>query len=230
MDPFAPQARTPSPSKARRLAPLALGLVLGLALLGGALSMLFTKTDPGKHKMVTQISLIAPPPPPPKPPEKPPDPPKVKEEVKLDDPKPVDEPKPAPEQPPAGPLGVDAQGTGPGDGFGLAGRPGGRDITVGGGGGGGGLGHTLFGSSTARYIAQELNRDPKLKSVVYKIEIRVWLAKDGRFQREEIVRGTGDAELDARIRAALNQLGALSTPVPQDLPQPLRIRVTSSDA
>jgi len=227
-DPFAPQARAQPQSRARRLLPLALGLVLGLALLGGALSMLFTKTDPGKHKSVTQISLI-PPPPPPKPPEKPPEPPKVKEEVKLDDPKPVDEPKPAPQQPPAGPLGVDAQGTGPGDGFGLAGRPGGRDITVG-GGGGGGLGLNLFGSSTARHIAQELARDPKLKSAVYKIEIRVWLTRDGRFQREEIVRGSGDPELDALIRAGLNQLGGLSTPVPQDLPQPLRIRVTSSDA
>jgi protein TonB len=229
MDPFAPQAKAKPQSAARRLAPIALGLVLGLSLLGGALSMLFTKTDPGKHKTVTQISLIAPPPPPPKPPEKPPDPPKVKEEVKLDDPKPVDEPKQAPEQPPAGPLGVDAQGTGPGDSFGLAGRPGGRDIIVG-NGGGGGLGLNLFGSSTARYIAQVLARDPKLRSTSYQIEIRVWLTKDGRFQREEIVRGTGDRELDALIRSGLNQLGSVSAPVPPNLPQPLHIRVTSSDA
>jgi protein TonB len=229
MDPFAPQAKTKPRGRARRLLPLGLGLVLALTLLGGAVSMLFTKTDPGKHKVVTQISLI-PPPPPPKPPEpKPPDPPKIKEEVKIDDPKPAEDPKPAPQQPPAGPLGVDAQGTGPGDGFGLAGRPGGRDITVG-GGGGGGLGLTLFGSTTARQIAQELARDPKLKNASYKIEIRVWLSKDGRFQREEIVRGSGDHDLDELIRAGLSQLGAVSTPIPQNLPQPLRIRVTSSDA
>jgi protein TonB len=98
------------------------------------------------------------------------------------------------------------------------------------GGGGGGMGFAMFGSGTARYIAQELAREPKLKSSQYQIEIRVWISKDGRFRREEIVRGTGDRDLDTLIQAGLNQLGTLSTPVPQDLPQPLRIRVTSSDA
>jgi protein TonB len=224
----------PSPkrkqSKVRRALPVVIGVTLAVPLAGIALSVLFTKTDPGKHKMVQQITLVAPPPPPPpKPEEKPPDPPKMKEEVKLDDPKPADEPKPAPADPPAGPLGVDAQGTGPGDGFGLAGRPGGRDVTVG-NGGSGGLGLTLFGSSTARHIAQELARDPKLKSSTYQIEVRVWLARDGRFEREEIVRGTGDRALDDLIRAGLSQVSALQQPVPQNLPQPLRIRVTSSDA
>jgi protein TonB len=226
---FPPTGRKPA-SRNRRILAWVLGLTLAVPLLGVAVSVLFTKTDPGKHKLVQQITLVAPPPPPPpKPEEKPPDPPKMKEEVKLDDPKPADEPKPAPAEPPAGPLGVDATGTGPGDGFGLAGRPGGRDITVG-GGGGGGLGLTLFGSSTARHIAQELARDPKLKSSTYQIEVRVWLSRDGRFEREEIVRGTGDRELDALIRSGLNQLSALQQPVPQNLPQPLRIRVTSSDA
>ena len=75
-----------------------------------------------------------------------------------------------------------------------------------------------------------LARDPKLKSSTYQIEVRVWLSRDGRFEREEIVRGTGDRELDALIRSGLNQLSALQQPVPQNLPQPLRIRVTSSDA
>jgi protein TonB len=208
--------------------PLVLAAVLFVVLAGFALSLLFTKTDPGKHKIVQQITLVAPPPPP-KPEERPPDPPKVKDEVKLDEPKPTDEPKPAAAEPPAGPLGVDAQGTGAGDGFGLAGRPGGRDITMG-GGGGGGLGLTLFGSSTARHIAQELARDPRLKSATYQIEMRVWLSRDGRFEREEIVHGTGSHELDELIRAGLSQLSALQQPVPQNLPQPLRIRVTSSDA
>jgi protein TonB len=228
VDPFFPESNPAA--KRRRVAPLVVGGVLGVALLGMAISALFTNTDVGKHKTVTQISLIPPPPPPKPPEEKPPEPPKPREEVKLDPPKPVDEPKPAPEQPPAGPIGLDATGTGPGDGFGLAGRPGGRDITVGGGGGGGGMGLSLFGSSTARHIAQELARDPKLRATQYKIEIRIWLTQDGRIEREEIVRGTGDRDLDAQIRTDLSQIGAIPIPVPQNLPQPLRIRVTSSDA
>lgn len=211
-----------------RPSPALLAAIIAVPLLGAAISALFTKVEPGKHKVVTQISLIAPPPPP-KPPEKPPDPPKIKDEVKIDEPKPVDEPKQAPEEPPPGPLGLDANGTGPGDGFGLAGRPGGRDVTVG-GGHGGGLGMTLFGSSAARHIAQELARDPRLKTANYRIEVRIWLAKDGHIDREEIVRGTGDRSLDAIISSALKQVSSVQQPVPQDLPQPLRIRVTSTDA
>jgi len=223
--PFKVQPKT----KTRKFLPLLAGVVLGVPLLVMALTLLFTKTDPGKHKVVTQISLIAPPPPPPKPPEvKPPDPPKMKEEVKLDEPKPADQPKAAPEQPPAGPLGLDSAGTGPGDGFGLAGRPGGRDIVM--GTGGGGLGTSLFGSSTARHIAQQLARDPKLKGTPYRIEVRIWLSKDGRFEREEIVKGTGDRELDVLIGNALRQVSALQQPLPPNVRQPLLIRVTSSDA
>jgi protein TonB len=206
-----------------------LSLAVAVPLLGMAVSALFTKVDAPKHKSVVQIALLAPPPPPPpKPKEEPP--PKPKEEVKIDQPKPTpDEPKPMPQAPPPGPIGVDAQGTGPGDSFGLAGRPGGRDI-IGSGGGGGGLSLGLFGSSTARHIAQELARDPRLKSASYKVELRVWLSKDGRFERGEIVHGSGDAEIDRLIREGLRQVGALQTAVPQNLPQPLRIRVTSTDA
>jgi periplasmic protein TonB len=208
----------------KRYLPLLVGLCLALPLLGIALSALFTKTEPGKHKIVTQITLVAPPPPPPQP--KPPEPPKPKEELKVEQP-PTPQPKQDNSEPPPGPLGLDSQGTGPGDAFGLAGRPGGRDII---GSGGGGLDLTLFGNNAARQIAQDLARNPKLKSAMYKIEIRVWLARDGRIEREEIVRGTGNRDLDEMIREGLNELGAIHQPVPENLPQPLRIRVTSTDA
>jgi protein TonB len=214
-------------SAPKRYLPLLLGLGLGLPLLGLALNLLFTKSPAGPHKMVTQITLVTPPPP--KPEIKPPDPPKMKEEVKIEQPKPEEAPKPDNAPPAAGPLGLDAQGTGPGDGFGLAGRPGGHDITLG-DGGGNRLGLTVFGTSTARHIAQELARDPRLKASSYQIEVRVWLGADGRFEREELVRGTGNRELDDLIRDGLRQVSALQQALPPNLPQPLRIRVTSSDA
>jgi protein TonB len=213
----------------RRLMPVVGALAIGLPLLGVATMLLFSKPDPEKHHSVRQVTVLRlPPPPPPKPEEKPPEPPKVKEEIKLETPRPLDEPKTA-EAPPAGPLGLDAQGTGPGDGFGLAGRPGGRDIVLG-GSGSSALALAAFGSGAARHIAQELARNPKLKSSVYKVEIRVWLSKDGRFEREELARGSGDASIDALIREGLTQVAPLRQALPADLPQPLRIRVTSSDA
>jgi protein TonB len=204
-------------------------LAVAVPLLGVATVMLMSKPDADRHHMVRQVTVLRLPPPPPKPEEKPPEPPKPKEQIKLDQPKPVDEPKSDQSEPPTGPLGLDTQGTGPGDGFGLAGRPGGRDIVLG-ASGGGELAALTFGNGAARHIAQELARNPALKGANFRIEIYVWLSKDGRLEREVIARGSGDPDLDARIREALTRVSPLKQPLPPDVPQPLRIRVTSSDA
>jgi periplasmic protein TonB len=215
-------------SDRRRKFALAAGLAVAVGIFAVVASALLTKTPQDHHKVTQIIVLRVPPPPPPKPPEKPPEPPK-QDIVKLEQPHPLDEPKEQQEQPPAGPLGLDAQGTGPGDSFGLAGRPGGRDITLA-GQGGGGLGQSLFGTQAARFIAQQLQNDDKLRGTDYRIELRVWISRDGRFERYELVRGTGKPEVDALIRDGLAHLGAYRQPIPENLPQPLRIRVTSSDA
>jgi protein TonB len=213
-------------SERRRKLGTAAGLAVGAAMVAVVASALLTKT-PQDHRKYTQIVVLRLPPPPP-PPEKPPEPPKPQDIVKLEQPRPLDEPKPQ-EQPPAGPLGVDAKGTGPGDSFGLAGRPGGHDITLG-GQGGGGLGQGLFGNAAARFIAQELARDEKLRGTGYRVELRVWISPDGHFERYELVRGTGNADTDALIREGLTHLGTYRQPIPENIQQPLRIRVTSSDA
>ena len=214
-----------------------LGALLLLVLIGWlVLKFLLVKTEPEiKHK-VAQITLVRPPPPPPpppKPPEKLPEPPKIKEEVKVDPPKPVDEHKPAatPEAPPPGPLGVDAAGNGPGDGFGLQGRPGGRDVTLGGGGGAAaGLSTTLFANGVARQIAQELGRSGSLRNVEYRVDLRVWIDREGRIERHEIARSSGDAAIDKLIADGLAHISAVRLSLPDNLKQPLRIRVTSADA
>ncbi len=205
-------------------------ILIGAASFIGLISATLLKPVAKDHHKIMQVIVLRalPPPPPPKPPEKPPQPPKVREEVKLDQPKPVDEPK-ADAPPPQGPLGIDAQGTGPGDGFGLAARQGGRDITLA-GSGGAGLGFMTFANATARFIAQELARDQDLRVANYRVEVRVWLSHGGHLDRYELVRGTGDPDLDRKIRDGLAQMGTLRQSVPDGLPQPLRIRVTSSDA
>lgn len=222
--------------------PWALAALL-LPLAGWLVVKFFSlQTEPEiKHK-VAQIQIVRPPPPPPpppKPPEKIPEPPKIKEEVKIDPPKPVDAPKPepTPEAPPPGPLGVDAAGTGPGDAFGLAGRPGGRDVTLGGSGsggttigGGGGLATTLFANGVARQIAQELGRAGALRNVEYRVDLRVWLDRDGRIERHEITRSSGDPAVDRLIADGLSHVSAVRQSMPENLKQPLRIRVTSADA
>lgn len=212
----------------KRYLPMVGTMAIGLPLLGVAMMLLMSKPDLDTHHNIRQVTVLRLPPPPPPPEQKPPEPPK-KEQIKLDQPKPLEQPKEAPAEPPPGPLGLDAKGTGPGDAFGLAGRPGGRDIVLG-GGGTGQLAAMAFGNGTARHIAQELARNPALKGATFRIELSVWLSRDGRIEREELTRGSGDAGLDARIKAALALVSPLREAPPPDLAQPLRIRVTSSDA
>jgi protein TonB len=230
------QAEDDEVSPGKRWA-LRIGLgLLGLLALWGAVKFVgASHSDDKPQRKPTQITVLRPPPPPPPPPkqEKPPEPPKIKEEVKIDTPKPVDAPKPAPaaEAPPPGPLGVDAAGTGPGDGFGLAGRPGGRDIVLGGPAGGGAanaLSNATFGNAAARFLAQELARDGRLRGQEYKVVVNIWVGRDGRIERHELVRGTGNAELDQWLIDGLAHAGPLKAP-PEGLPQPMRIRVTSAD-
>jgi len=208
---------------------LAFGLI-SIALIGLVAAMLLRQAPAERHRKIPQIALLRlPPPPPPKPEEKPPEPPKIKEVIKIEQPRPVEQQQ-SEQAPPPGPLGVDAQGSGPGDGFGLVGRPGGRDITTIGTGGGSALSQNLYGTGAARFLAQELARDPKLKSATYTIELLVWIDRDGRFLREQIVRGSGSAELDALIEGGIAQVAPFRQPMPDNLPQPLRIRVKSTDA
>ena len=76
----------------------AVGAVIAIAFMAGVVWFIVhsmqNKSAP-KKPGVQQIAILKqPPPPPPKPPEKLPDPPKLKEEVKIDQPKPEPMPRP----------------------------------------------------------------------------------------------------------------------------------------
>jgi periplasmic protein TonB len=215
----------------------ALGVLSLLTVVGGVMFLLlFHKSETESKRTITQVTVLRPPPPPPpppKPPERPPEPQKIKEEVKIDQPKPVEQPQQAPaDAPPQETLGVDAAGSGGGDGFGLAARQGGRDITtIGNNAGGGGLSHSMFANGVARFLAQELARSANLRGADFKVTVQVWLSADGRIERAQIDRGSGDAGLDEQITASVLRIGSYrQSAVPQGLPQPLRIRLTSADA
>lgn len=218
----------------------ALGLLLLIGLMWLGYLFLSDDKDDEPKRNVTRITVLRPPPPPPPPPpkqEKPPEPPKVKEEVKIDPPKPTEAPKPQQaEAPPPGPLGVDAQGTGPGDNFGLAGRPGGQDIVLGakpGGGGGGAAGalsNATFANGVARHLAQELARDERLRGSEYRVVVNIWVQPDGRIERWQIVNGSGKSDVDRWLEDGLAKVSQVRQSVPEGLPQPLRIRLTSADA
>ena len=206
------------------------GLVLvGAVLLGLWLREMLISGKPSKPMKLQQITLIRPPPPPPPPPEEKPPEPEIKEEVKIDQP---EEPQPEQEEqaPPPGPdLAVDAEGTGEGDGFGLVGKKGGTDLI----GSGGPAGNpwawydAIVNEAVNSAFQNALSREKELKNKNYKVVVKVWVDAGGQVTRSALVEGTGDERVDAILKDVMRNLRALRDGPPADMPQPLKIRVTS---
>ena len=183
--------------------------------------------EPPEKTHVQKISLVKPPPP--KPEEKLPEPEKMEQEqpkqdeVQMDAPPTPDQPKD--EGPPPGEqLGLDADGSGSGDGFGLAARKGGRDITTLGGGGGDRM--AWFSGRISRQLEDKLRHAKTLQGKEYQVIAQLWFDVGGNVSRVRLDKGTGNADLDEVLRQEIQQV-SLRDPLPDDIPQPVRLRVVS---
>jgi periplasmic protein TonB len=214
------QGRAGRPAWVGRAAAILVG---GGLLVAGAYAIYkLIGTAPAKKPGPQQIALIKqPPPPPPKPPEKPPEPQKIKEEVKIDEPKPVDKP---PDQAPADdkpasdkPLGLDADGAAGSDGFGLAANKGGRDM-LGTGTGGGGSGR-YFTGLLQRNFFDALARNRNAPQSEFSVVVSIWLGEDGRVLRSQIVNSSGDPQIDSLIQNTLGEMPALREVPPASMRQ-----------
>jgi protein TonB len=183
-----------------------------------AIKSFLTDAGPAQKKIV-QVTLIQPPPPPPKI-EQPP--PEVKEEVKIEEPQQTpDEPAPVDDAPPGDQLGLDADGAGGADGFGLIGKKGGRGF--------------LEGGLSAWYkgvVQQELKdllyeRIEQLKAARYSVKLRLHLEPDGSFRLLAIEGSTGDPQIDAALKRVLAQ-GRLREKPPENLAGLMRIQINST--
>lgn len=226
MDPSAfehlPTERTPW--KGRVVGGVLAALFLG-ALFWFIADAIGSKEQASKPKPQQVAILRQPPPPPPKPPEKLPEPPRMKDEVKIDQPRPDPVPdKPADPAPADKPLGVDADASAGSDGFGLAANRGGRDITtIGSTGGGGGSGRYYTGLLQRNFF-DALARNRQAPQDEFSVVVQVWIGEDGRVQRTRIVDGTGNEALDRLIEATLADMSALREVPPPGLRQ-VRLRL-----
>lgn len=199
----------------------AIAVVVLLLIVGGW--RLAKQASGPKRKPVQQISLVQPPPP--RPQEKPPEPPRPKEEVKeqIKTPEP-EKADPAPEQAPlkldgeASPGGTLDLGAGKGREFNeppKLGGPGGGDRAA------------FFKGVLQREIREALMRNARLRSGEWQADIHVWFSPGGGIARVELVGSTGLGDTDALLRAEFANLPRLSSPPPENLPQPARLRVAS---
>jgi protein TonB len=202
-------------------------LALGAAVALGLWLKNFLGSDkPPPKTSLQQITLLKPPPPPPPPPEQKPPEPLVKEEVKLPDPAP--EPTDQADEPPPGPdLGIDAEGTGSGDGFGLVGKKGGADLIGGSKGNPWAWYDAILNDAVNSAFQEALAREKALKDKTYKVVVKVWINTGGKIERIALADKTGDPKVDELLKDALQNLRALREGPPADMPQPVKIRVTS---
>jgi len=175
---------------------------------------------PAPKKVVQEVRIIRPPPPPPDTP--PPPPPPPEEEVDLPEPEPNPEPTPSDEPPPGEQLGLDADGSAGGDGFGLVARKGGRDLLA-----SGGSAFTWYAGLLQKEILGQLQEDERVRKGNYSVRVRVWVRPDGTIERFGLVRSSGDRERDKAIEQALTRIGRVPQAPPADMPQPINLRIDS---
>lgn len=208
--------------------PLFGGLLFMALFTGGVIWLVrdfISNAEPPEKNHVQKISLIKPPPP--KPEEKPPEPEKLEqqpkqEEMRMDAPPNPDQPK-QDGPPPGEQLGLDAEGGAGGDAFGLAARKGGRDITTL-GGGGDRIG--WFSHMISRQVEDDLKRAKGLQGKEYRLVALIWFDSAGGVARVRLDKGTGNSALDEILRRELQGV-TLRDPLPEDLPQPVKLRVVS---
>jgi protein TonB len=202
---------------------LAPGIAGVIAVAGLALFVHYMTSQPKDTKTKREtpqiVQIVRPPPPPPDEPPPPPPPP----EEEIEEPLPQDTPDPEPaDEAPAEQLGLDADGVAGGDGFGLAARRGGSDIT-----GTGGAAFAWYTSMLKETILDRLGEDERVRKGNYRVTVRVWLAEDGRVERAQLADSTGNREVDAAIEQSLERLGRLKEAPPIEMPQPITLRIVS---
>lgn len=207
--------------KYRFLPLFALGLAVIVATAGLVWLMrsVLSGTPAPQKQLVQEVRIIRPPPPPET---EPPPPPPPEEEVDVPEPESQPDPTPSDEPPPGEQLGLDAEGTAGGDGFGLVGRKGGRDLLA-----SGGSAYAWYADLVKGEILSRLEDETVARRGSYSVVVRVWLSSDGTIERYRLAQSTGDPQRDRAIEQALGRVGRISRAPPPDLPQPVNLRIIS---
>lgn len=209
------------PVRLLRYLPFFIGTILSAVVIYFIVQMFLVVDDgePERKQTVQKVTLLAPPPPPPPPPkvEEPPEP-EVQEEVDIPEPEDVPD---VPDAPPMGDdLGVDADGTGAGDGFGLIGRKGGRGLLD-------GDPNAAYAAKMQKAIEDLLIDNEQIRSRAYSVVAQLWVGEDGSITRAKLSRSTGDEIIDGALIELLTTTSMLASGPPIDMPQPVKLRISS---
>lgn len=192
--------------------------------------MLLSDDTARKQRRLQTVTLVKPPPPP-KIKEKPPEPEIKKEEIVEPEPEemPPEESDAAAEDdtPPMDDLlGLDADGSGAGDGFGLKAKKGGRSLI----GGDASRRFAWYTSLVQKAITERvravMDENGGIPEGDLKAYVRIEMDTNGRIIRFELIRKSGDKRMDEAVRIALASADIDEMP-PMDMPKILKFRISS---
>ena len=206
-------------------------LLLICGLFAGAWSLLNILLDSksSPKKPVTTVKLLPDtPPPPPPPPKEPP-----KEQPKQEQPKEIKEP-PKQEAPPEPSEvlkmeGAAGDGPSPFSAGTVTNEYKGGDVGTKIGGKKGMAAFAWFTGQIKSRIEAALAAEKELASAQYRMVVHVWFAKDGRVERADLQGSSGDTQTDELIRKAISAMPAMAEAPPEDMPQPVKLRITSKN-
>lgn len=204
-------------------------IVVFLLALGAVAMKILVDHDASKKKNVHMVRLIKPPPPPPVIENKPE--PEVKEEIKEPEPDeaPEDQDVAQDDVAPGDQLGLDADGAGGGDSFGLMGKKGGRALI----GGAYDENEVLMRKYAAyiRIIEEEISKKLAKKGDIptgnLQTLVVIVIDERGRIVNHWVYATSGNHVMDDAVAEALDQIGRVSEPPPEGMPRTVKIRVTS---
>jgi len=211
-------------AKLQTITLIVLGLILAGLVAWGIKGLLSPHSEQRESKTKISILPTTPPPPPPPPPkEQPKEVPK--EQTKAAQ---VDQPK-ALDRPPDEQLKMEgAAGNGPSP---FAAGTVSKDYigqpTGGGGGGASRMQFGLYSASLQRFLQGELGKNSGLRSREYRVTLKIWLSRDGGLQNYELVGSSGDADVDSALKEALAKITSVQEAPPENMPQPVRVRVSN---
>jgi protein TonB len=212
--------KDPEESRSRKWLPIIGAAVLVMVLSGAAVALIgmMSGTAAPQQPLVQQISIVLPPPPPPPPEIKEPEP----EEVEIDEPEPEPLADDTSQEAPGDELGLDAEGVAGGDAFGLLAKKGGRGLV------GDGDPYAWYAGVLQRDLQTALSGDDTIRSLgEYAVVVSIRLSPDGYIQDSRLLSGSNNPQLDAALRQALSAGVRISREPPEDLPQPIRLRISS---
>ncbi|WP_339649798.1 energy transducer TonB [Halopseudomonas pelagia] len=173
------------------------------------------------------IIPLPPPPPPPPEPEKVPEPEEPEEIVEPEpepEPTPVEEPLPDDQEPTpaddqAEAMEIDGEAQAGGDAFNIAAGSG-RGMA---GSGAGRAGNATYGQYLAHNFQRILRENDETRHLTFRLQANLWLNEAGQVTRVELLRSSGDSELDDKVIAALRTAPAMEQRPPASLNLPVHV-------